>query len=36
MVANLIFLPMLSEPVPGAARLIVEALKRAGEVLRNM
>ena len=36
MVANLIFLPMLSEPAPGAARLIVEALKRAGEILRNM
>jgi len=31
-VSELIFLPVLSDPIPGAARLIVDSLKRAAEL----
>jgi len=33
MISELIFLPVLSDPIPGAAGLIVEALKRAAELV---
>ncbi len=36
MISELIFLPVLSDPIPGAAGLIVEALKRAAELVRRL
>ncbi len=36
LVSNLIFLPVLSDPIPGAAGLIAEALKKAGEIARRL
>jgi len=36
MVSELIFLPVLSDPIPGAARLIVDSLKRAAELVRQL
>ena len=36
MVSELIFLPVLSDPIPGAARLIVDSLKRAAELARRL
>lgn len=34
--AELIFLPVLSDPIPGAAELIVRSLQRAPEILRTL
>jgi len=36
MISELIFLPVLSDPIPGAARLIVDSLKRAVELVRQL
>jgi dTDP-4-amino-4,6-dideoxygalactose transaminase len=36
MASELIFLPVLSDPIPGAAKLIVDSLKRAAGILRRL
>ena len=36
LVSELIFLPVLSDPIPGAAQLVVDSLKRAVEMVRSL
>ncbi len=36
MVSELIFLPVLSDPIPGASKLILDSLKRAADLVRKL